>query len=87
MFSVGAHATEDLKKKRQRWSPAENTVLIYLHNKGMDWDMISECLRGRSAMSCKQHYYTLPDEIIASERSREDLLAEADTRYEEPIQH
>ncbi|QSS65998.1 hypothetical protein I7I51_06849, partial [Histoplasma capsulatum] len=43
-------------KKRPKWSPEEDVLIIELRQRGMAWGDISKELPGRSALSCRLHY-------------------------------
>ncbi|EDN06282.1 predicted protein [Histoplasma mississippiense (nom. inval.)] len=57
-------------KKRPKWSPEEDVLIIELRQRGMAWGDISKELPGRSALSCRLHYQNYLERRKQADSSR-----------------
>ena len=53
------------------WSPTETDVLEQMMKKGCGWNMISQCLPGRTADAVrKRHHRSLPTKVATARKNR-----------------
>ena len=72
-------------KRLSKWSPAEDTKIIYLRgSKGIKWDDISKELPGRSSIACRLHYQNYLEKKCEWDEEKRNKLARV---YDRSVLH
>ncbi|KAI9817591.1 MAG: hypothetical protein M1826_001577 [Phylliscum demangeonii] len=72
---LSPHPAETPAKKRLRWSPEEDGLIIHLRRCGMKWDEISEWTPRRSAAACRRRHLHHREQRSDWDKDRKDQLA------------
>jgi hypothetical protein len=68
-------------RKRNRWSPEEDALVIDLRGGGMRWEDISKRFSGRSPLSCHLCYQNHSERPSERDEGRKDELTIVYDRY------
>jgi hypothetical protein len=68
-------------RKRARWSPEEDALVIDLRGGGMKWEDISKRFSGRSPLSCRLRYQNHLERPSERDEGRKDELTIVYDRY------
>lgn len=72
---VSPNPSDDPVKKRYKWSPEEDALVIELRESGMKWSDISKRLPSRSPTSCRLHYQNYLERRSEWDEERKNKLA------------